>query len=278
MHTACNVCHNVCHNAACNVYHNAACNVCHNAACNLCHNATYTRDVGVQRLRDNSQRVAVGELRLKFLGGDVDLRLRSGSKSEQGHDRSRVSLALDKLDLGEVQKWTDIPYKITGTLDVDTDIQFAPDMSEQPDGEYQVTMAKFKLPATTVMSPLGPVNVPTLTLENVVLKGKLNNGSLIIDEGTFGKAKDPIFGRIKGSLGVRLQAQGPNIFPIFGSYNLSVELNTTQLIEKELGFAFIMFGSAKTPSPGGGAKYLFRAMGQGIGMEYVPNITRINSF
>lgn len=243
--------------------------------------------IGAARGNEESARSLGTKLGASFaaegiLGGDVDLRLRAGSKSEQGHDRSRVSLALDKLELAEVQKWTDLPVKMSGELNVDTDVQFAPDMTEQPDGDYEIRLAKFKLPASTIMVPMGeanlPVNIPTLTLENVTLKGKLSNGTLMIDEGTFGKAKDPIYGRIKGSLGVRLQAQGPNVFPMFGSYNLTVELNTTQLIEKELGFAFIMFGSAKTPSPGGGAKYLFRAMGQGIGMQYVPNITRINSF
>lgn len=217
-----------------------------------------------------------------LLGGDLDLSLRSGTKSEQGHERSRVSMALEKMKLAEVQKWTDLPVKMSGDLNVDTDMQFSPDMSEQPEGDYQIGLSRFSLPATTVSVPMGeamlPVSLPTLTLENVVLKGKLNNGTLMIDEGTFGKAKDPIYGRIKGALGVRLQAQGPNVFPIFGSYNLTVELNTTQLIEKELGFAFIMFGSAKTATPGGGAKYLFRATGQGIGMQFVPNITRINSF
>lgn len=217
-----------------------------------------------------------------LLGGDVDVSLRSGSKTERGQERSRLSLSLDKINLAEVQKWSDLSMKLSGTLTAATDIQMTSDMSEQPEGEYDIRVAKFALPASTVMIPMGeanlPVNVPTITLQNVVLRGRLVGGNLMIEEGTFGQNKDPIFGRIKGSLGMRLQAQGASVFPMFGSYNLTVDLNTTQLIEKDLGFAFLTLGNVKSPTPGGGARYLFRAQGQGIGMAYVPNISRVSSF
>jgi hypothetical protein len=217
-----------------------------------------------------------------ILGGDIDLKLRSGSKSEQGRERSRISLAVDKLNLTEVQKWADISVKMGGQVSVETDVQMTPDMQEQPDGEFNVRINKFNLPAGTVMVPMGeaqlPVNLPTITLANVVLRGRLTGGNLIIEEGTFGNAKDPLFGKIKGTMGMRLQAQGPAVFPLFGSYNLAVDLNTTAPIEKDLGFVFLPLGSAKSAAPGGGARYLFRATGQGVGMAYVPSITRINSF
>ncbi|MBX3022402.1 MAG: hypothetical protein KF799_12080 [Bdellovibrionales bacterium] len=214
-----------------------------------------------------------------ILGGDIELRLRSGSKTEGGRDRSRISLAVDKVNLGDVQKWSDLPVEMSGIASLTTDVQMTTDLAEQPDGDYNIQISKFALPASTVPTPMGPLNVPTITLANVVLKGKLSNGTLMIDEGSFGQAKDPIFGRIKGSIGMRLQQQGPSVFPMFGSYNLTVDLNTTQMIEKDLGIAFILLGPAKTPAPGGGARYLFRASGQGLGMNAAPpSITRLSAF
>jgi hypothetical protein len=217
-----------------------------------------------------------------LLGGDVELRLGPGRKSEQGHERSRVSLAVDKLSLSEVQKWSDLSAKISGQASLSTDIQISPDLQEQPDGEYDIRLAKFAVPASTIMVPMGeanlPVNIPPITLADVVLRGRLTAGNLVIEEGHFGQAKDPIYGRIKGQIGLRFQALGSNIMPMFGSYNLTVELTTTPLIEKDLGFAFLPLNSAKTTTTAGGGHYLFRAMGQGIGMAFVPNITRVNSF
>lgn len=209
------------------------------------------------------------------LGGDVELDIKPGQ-------RSRVSLSIEKINLAEVQKWSDLSVKMQGQTSLETEMEVSPDMQEQPEGEFNLKISKFVMPATTVMVPMGeaslPVNLPTLTLANVVFKGKLQSGNLIIDEGTFGQNKDPLYGRIKGQMALRFQILGSSIVPVPGPYNLTVDLNTSQIVEKELGFAFLPLGSAKTPSAGGGAHYLFKAGGQGIGMAYVPSITRINSF
>lgn len=217
-----------------------------------------------------------------LLGGDVELTMRSGTKSEQGRDRSRVSLTVEKLSLSEVGKWADLALRPSGDLNAETDLQMTPDLHEQPEGEYLLKINKFNLPPGTVMVPMGearlPVSIPAITLGNVLLKGRLVGGNLIIEEGVIGQNKDPLFGKIKGQLGLRLQPQGPAIVPVFGAYNLTVDLNTTAPIEKDLGFAFIMFSRAKVPSAGGGARYQFRATGQGIGMDYVPSITPVGTF
>ena len=216
------------------------------------------------------------------LGGDIRFSLSPGSRSEQGGARSRVAVGIDHLNLNDVQKWVDLPVVLQGRAALNSDLQFTPDFKEQPDGEYLVRIEKFVLPASVIQvdmngTPL-PVNLPELTLANVKLKGKLSRGNLTIDEGLFGAKGDAIAGRIKGSLGLALMTVGPSVAPVFGSYNLTVEMNTSQMIEKELSFAFIMLGPGKTPLPGGGAHYLFRAMGQGIGVEFVPNITRVPTF
>jgi len=227
-----------------------------------------------------SSRLGLSVAAEDILGGDLSLSLGGGQKSEKGAARSRVNLALEKINLNELQRWSDLSVKMQGQLSVNSELQLTPDFSEPPDGEYDIQVSKFAMPAATVMIPMGeanlPVNVPTLTLANVVLKGRLAGGQLILEEGTFGQSKDPLFGKIKGQIALRLVANGGAVTPVFGAYNLTVDLNTTQMVEKELGFAFFTLGSAKTPAAGGGARYLFRASGNGIG--YVPNITRINSF
>jgi type II secretion system protein N len=213
------------------------------------------------------------------LGGDVDLRIRPGSAGEQGGERSKVSLAVDKLNLGEFQKWYDLTVKMQGQASLDTTFQFTPGFAEQPEGEIDLRVTKFNMPASTLMLPYEgavlPVNLPTLTLANVVLRGRLVGGQMIIEEGKFGQNKDPIYGRIKGKMGLRLQQLGSQVQPIFGAYDLTVEMTTTKAVEKDIGFAFLLFDKAKTPTPEG-SKYLFSASGNGFGPP--PNINRLNSF
>jgi hypothetical protein len=216
------------------------------------------------------------------LGGDLDASLSSGSKSESGNDRSRVALAIDKVNLSEVRKWADLSMDLQGQASLETHLQFTPGFTDQPDGEIELHVNKFNLPATTLMIPfegaMMPINLPTLTLGNVILRGRLSGGSLVIEEGTFGQSKDPINGRIKGQLALRLVPMGGGVQPVFGAYNLTVDLNTSKQVDKEMGFAFLLFDSAKTPTATG-SHYLFRAQGQGIGPAFPPpSIARINSF
>jgi hypothetical protein len=214
-----------------------------------------------------------------LLGADIDVKIRPGSTGDQGVERSKVSLFVEKLNLNDVQKWYDLPVKMQGTASLDTTIQFNPAFLDQPEGDIDLRIKKFNLPASTIMVPMNgaalPINLPTLTLENVILRGRLSGGKLIIEEGSFGQSKDPISGRIKGEIGMRLQNLGQQVIPQFGAYNLKVELNTSRMVDKEISFAFFMFDNAKTPTATG-SHYLFTASGNSFGPP--PQITRIGSF
>jgi hypothetical protein len=214
-----------------------------------------------------------------LLGGDVDIKIRPGTANDQGADRSKVSLFVEKLNLAEFQKWSDLPVKMSGQASLDTTIQFTPSFTDQPEGDIDLRVNKFNMPAGTFMlnadgNPF-PINFPTITLENVVLKGRLVGGKFIIEEGTFGKSKDPLSGRIKGNIVLRLIPTGSQVSPQFGAYNFTVELNTSALVDKEAGFAFFIFDNAKTKTATG-SHYLFTASGAGLGPP--PQVQKIGSF
>lgn len=214
-----------------------------------------------------------------LLGGDVDLNVRPGSAGESGAERSKVSLFVEKLNLSEFQKWYDLSVKMQGQASLDSTIQYTPGFVEQPEGEVHLRISRFNMPAATLMLPYEgavlPVNLPNLTLADVILKGHLTGGKFIIEDGQFGQSNDPIYGRIKGQIGFRLQPMGGQVQPQFGAYNLTVELTTTRAVEKDIGFAFLLFDSAKTPTATG-SHYLFQASGGGFGPP--PQITRVNAF
>lgn len=218
-----------------------------------------------------------------IFGGDIEATLGSGKKSEGGHERARVTLSVSEVNLKDVQQWADLPVSLQGRASAAADLQVVPDFQDQPEGEYEFKIAKFNMPAGVINVPMGeasmPINLPAITLANVNFKGRLVGGSLVIEEGAFGQSKDPLYGRIKGQIALRLIQTGQGLAPQFGSYNLTVDLTTNATIQKELSFALFLLDSAKTPTGDGGAKYLFKAGGQGIGMAYgPPSITRTPTF
>lgn len=223
--------------------------------------------------------LALSHVRLSgIFKGDISLDL-SPDKVENGALTARTDLELEKLDLNEVQDWANLPVKMKGSANAGLYMKFDSTMQTQPEGEFNLSVKSFSLPASTVMIPMGeasmPVNLPTLTLSNVVFKGRLVNGTLILEEGTFGSNVDPVYGRIKGQIGIRFINAGGTMIPQIGSYNFRVDMNSTKAVEKEIGIAFLLFDSAKTPTATG-SHYLFQASGQGVGG--VPSITRLSTF
>lgn len=211
-----------------------------------------------------------------LLGADVELKLRPSGANEQGVERSKVSLFVEKLNLGEFQKWSDLPLKIKGQGNLDTTIQFTPGFSEQPDGDIELKISKFEVAAGSLPSDMGPIPIPYLSLANVVLHGHLAGGKFVIEDGSFGqKGKDPIYGRIKGQIAMVLQANGPSVRPVMGAYDFNVDLNVQKSSEKELMLFTMLFDNTKTTTPAG-SHYVFKASQNILGVP--PTITKIQAF
>lgn len=245
--------------------------------------ATVIRAAGgnPEAARELSSKIGVSINAQGLWGGEASFSMGAGSKGESGAARSRVSVMLEEINLKEVQRWADLAVNFQGRANFATDMQFSQDFQEQPEGEYELKLAKFVMPAGVVQVPMGgatfPINLPTLTLENVTLRGRMVAGKFFIEEGMFGQSKDPIYGRIKGSLDVRIQQQMGQLAPSFGQYDLTVDLTTSAEIQRDktLALAFAPIEAAKAPTANGGAKYTFKANGV---LGAYPNITRIDSF
>lgn len=209
-----------------------------------------------------------------IMGGDVNLDL-SPEKAEQGALTTRADIEIDQLDLNKLQEWSALPVKLQGKISADLGLKVNTAMQEQPEGEFSVKVAKFVLPAGPVMTAMGPINLPTVSMANVLFRGRLAGGKLTLEEGTYGQKGEPAFGRIKGEMAMRfIPSGGGQVVPAIGNYNLTVDLNLTTNFEKELGFAFLL-ENYKTPVQGGN-RYLMRI--QGTDFMNPPVITRVSTF
>ncbi len=209
-----------------------------------------------------------------ILGGDVNLDL-SPEKAEQGALTTRADIEVDELDLNRLQEWSALPVKLQGKLSADVGLKVNTSMQEQPEGEFTLKVAKFVLPSGPVNTMAGPINLPTVSMANVLFRGRLVGGRLLLEEGTFGQKGEPVHGRIKGEMAVRfIPAGNGQVTPAIGNYNLTADLNMTTMFEKELGFAFLL-DNYKTPGQGGN-RYLMRI--QGTDFYNPPAITRVSNF
>lgn len=209
----------------------------------------------------------------KILGGDLDLDL-SPQKAEQGAVTTQADIEIDKLDLNRLQEWSQLPVKMQGRLSAEMGLKINTALQEQPEGEFSVSIKTFTLPASPITTPMGPITLPNIIMDNVNFRGRLVNGTLILEDGVFGKAGEPVHGRVKGQMGLRFQpAGGGQITPVFSKFDITLDLNMTSAFEKELGFAFIL-DKYKTPVPGGN-RYLMKIAGFDFAS---PQITPVSTF
>ena len=72
------------------------------------------------------------------LGADVDMAIAPGKKSEQGHERSRLTLEVENLDLAKAQSWAELSLKMKGEAEFSTDMLLNFDFSDQPEGDFNL--------------------------------------------------------------------------------------------------------------------------------------------
>lgn len=211
--------------------------------------------------------------------GDASLSRSSGTATEQGVERSRVRLAANKLNLTEVSRFAGWPIELHGHLELRTDMQLTMSLAAQPEGDYVLAIDRLSLPASTIPTQMGPVSLPALALNRVQFKGRWVEGTFFVEEGQFGQSGDPMYGRLKGQIGMTLTpGQGGRGMEFrLGSYNLNVDLTVTKPIQDQLSFVFLFLNNAKSDAGGGRARYVFRAMGASPTSGSPPQITRMNS-
>jgi hypothetical protein len=158
-----------------------------------------------------------------------------------------------------------------GKANLSTNIAFFPNFDGQPEGEMQISSKGLKLLAGTIPTQLGPVPMPAVNWSQLLFKAHMGGQNLYFDDVEFGSAKDPMSGRVKGQMNIRVDKNGP----ILGAYDIKVELNLTTSAEKEMDTFLILLKDFRQSTSQGG-KYVFRATAQAAGLQ--PNLGRLQSF
>jgi len=158
----------------------------------------------------------------------------------------------------------DLPVQIKGKLTVESKSQIDFTFSDQPESDLAINIDQLELPAQTLNSAMGPVQIPSLRLSSVLLVGKLVSGQLKIEKGEFGKESDELHGTVTGNLNLTFRKQGV-IVPQLGPYDLNVDLSIKSNLEDKLSWLTGMASQFKT-SAADGNRYRIRVSAQNVGL------------
>ena len=205
-----------------------------------------------------------------FLGGLLDLTVKPGGKTEQGSEKQSFSLDFNHVQLESLRDILSLPLQMQGQADIATSVTVDPQWFEQPDGELELRSKKLEIPASSIPTQMGPVQIPTFQFNQVLVKGRMSGGKLVLEDTVLGKESDAFQGRVKGQMDLKLEKYGPSMQPNIGNYEFKVDVTVKRSIEKDLSLLFVLVDRFKTPTSDG-SRYQFIARGNGYGPpSFVP--------
>ena len=215
----------------------------------------------------------------ELLKGDLNLTYKEGDavkgKGKNKFKEQLIEADFSKVSLSEIEKLAALPVKLKGIATGELEANIDPTFFTQPEGETEIIIKNFVMPAGSVNMNGFPVETPEIMFKEVKLKGKLSGSSFTLQEGLLGKANDPINGKLKGKMTIKMTRRGPRVAPSFGSYNISVNLNISKEKEKELYFLGLLEDQFKQKT-NRGVRILMGVTGARMGVP--PKMKPIQSF
>lgn len=199
-----------------------------------------------------------------FLGGMLDLTVKPGGKTEQGSEKQSFAMDFHQVKLESLRELLGIPVQLQGQANVSTSVVMDPQWFEQPDGELELSSKKLEIPASSIPTQMGPMQIPTFLFNQVQLKSRMSGGKLVIEEAILGKESDAFQGKIKGQMDLKMEKYGPSMQPNIGAYEIKVDVAVKRSLEKDLNILFVLVDRFRTPTSDG-SRYQFVARGNGYG-------------
>jgi type II secretion system protein N len=205
----------------------------------------------------------------ELLGGDVSLSTRGSGKTAAGKMKQKLSLELENLNLSEIAKLAQLPMRLTGNISGNMESNFDMDFSEQPTGTLQLQASKVVLPDSSINTPIGPLALPKLNLNDIVLESKADKGVFEISKFVVGKPGGDLYASVTGRMDMRITKSGAEVYPQMGQYDLIVRLQVGEAFKQKMGMYLGILQAYQNAAN----SYAFRMMGQN--MYAPPNISKV---
>lgn len=206
--------------------------------------------------------------------GDVQIQIKPGKKNDSGNPTHAVVLNAEKLSLSELHRIVHLPVLLKGQLSLKTSGTADPSFQDQPDFDIDLHVEKFELPTSNIETQMGPVSIPNIKLSQVEIKGRLSAGRFTIEKAVAGKTGDELNAIIKGGLNFQIQNRGEQLQPIFGAYQLDLDLTVQKNLFDKIGAFLGPLDAYKTPGTTEGSfRYQFKL--SATGFEFTPSISAL---
>lgn len=203
--------------------------------------------------------------------GTVKLTTRGDEPNKQAVMKQNISLSLNDVDLSALVRFFNSPLDLAGQISGDSNTIFDPSFLDQPDGDFDLSVAKAKILPSNVPTPIGPFPIPGFDFQSIDLVGNMKTGVIKIDKLNLGNTRDELSAKIKGQVDFRLVAGGGQVRPQPGAFDLTIELDLQASGEKKIDTIWSLIEGQLAPykrsSPEGRKAYAFRISAPGFGMQ-----------
>ncbi len=210
-----------------------------------------------------------------LFGGDLEADTSASSKIKDPQ-AIELNLTFSDFDLKSVAKsfgpqWPVSPSAL-GQLNAKMDLD--PSMKTQPEGSVELSLAKLIIPQFELTTGFGPMALPAMSFQKVILKGTLKNGKLTLKETQIGGGSDEMILKLSGEVDLRVFPGGT---PAIGFYSLEVDLSLKNSMQSKLGSAADALKSylgKYSTTTSDGLRYAFRVQANGLN-DAMPNFTAL---
>ncbi len=194
----------------------------------------------------------------KIMGGDLDLSLQQSGKTNQ-----IVNIESENLELNDILTLTSMKLPLSGKVNMVASADIDGSFVEQPKAEMEIQINKFDLSSDSIATPLGPMNLPPLSLNKVNMKGELKEGRLTIEQLTAGLPTDEMTANVKGRLDLKVM---PGMTVQAQSYDLEIRLTAKESFKQKAGLFLSFLNAYQKPGSDGSSVYAFRIKGNNFYM------------
>jgi type II secretion system protein N len=201
--------------------------------------------------------------------GDVDLAVSGGEKTKNGDRMQKIDFTAENLGLNLVSNLLRdmgiADLKMQGVLGANAQLAVDPTGGEQPKGPLGISISRLVFPARVSDMGMGPIAIPEVRLQQLVLKGHMGEGRFTIEDASLGEAKDDLYGKIKGDLNVVVSNRGGTLAPEVNGYDLRVDLTVRSDFQERAKLFLLILDNYKQPVAGG-VHYAFRVQTNNVNM------------
>ena len=192
--------------------------------------------------------------------------------AETGETAHDIAFEIEGLNLKEIAPLLPVPMTVKGTINGEGEFIIDQSFTTQPEGSFEIASGNSVL-FESLSIPQASLVFSDMEFSKILIKGKISEGEIKLDEFVLGSPNNDLFVQAKGGIGVEFAAgrgRGAGVRPLVRRFNLMVKLTRSNRLQQKDAFIAssldLLFDNSKAkiiPS-GTGKSYQFRVQGVGL--------------